>query len=336
MDLGEKQITTPAVSISDANLLSSDSSSRRKQFKGVVIQQNGHWGAQIYSNHRRIWLGTFKTQVEAARAYDSAAIRVRKSDSHRNFPWTDPTLAEEEPKFQNKFDTATLLNMIKDGSYSDKFSDYLRKLTGKCTNLEKYMDTTTFADCGGSRDFFCKKLFHKFLTPSDVSKLNRLVIPKKFAVLHFPSIPENGKGDGDISDKEMTVYDKSMRKWTFRYCYWKSSQSYVFTSGWNKFVMAKDLKAKDRVIFSLCKCRSNRCCPDRHEIPPRYMIHVVRHHCNLNAEVVAAPPPEKSSSAPPPKKSSSSSAPASSTDLLKRNSKSKEFVIKLFGVPISL
>ncbi|KAG2270283.1 hypothetical protein Bca52824_064838 [Brassica carinata] len=26
------------------------------KYKGVVQQQNGHWGAQIYADHKRIWL----------------------------------------------------------------------------------------------------------------------------------------------------------------------------------------------------------------------------------------------------------------------------------------
>ncbi|KAI3835167.1 hypothetical protein MKX03_015794 [Papaver bracteatum] len=42
------------------------------KLKGVVSQPNGHWGAQIYSNHQRIWIGTFKSKYEAGKAYDAA------------------------------------------------------------------------------------------------------------------------------------------------------------------------------------------------------------------------------------------------------------------------
>ncbi|WCJ21416.1 AP2/B3 transcription factor family protein [Euphorbia peplus] len=59
------------------------------KFKGLVPQQNKHWGAQIYANHQRIWLGTFKSEKEAAMAYDTAAMKFRNGDSHRNFPWTE-------------------------------------------------------------------------------------------------------------------------------------------------------------------------------------------------------------------------------------------------------
>lgn len=94
-----------------------------ERFKGVVPQQTGHWGAQIYANHQRIWLGTFKSEAMAAMAYDSAAIKLRSGDSHRNFPPTG--LTPLELKFQSGLSTDSVLNMIRDGSYAAKFSDFL-------------------------------------------------------------------------------------------------------------------------------------------------------------------------------------------------------------------
>ncbi|CAN0899732.1 AP2/ERF and B3 domain-containing transcription factor At1g51120 [Linum grandiflorum] len=43
-----------------------------------------------------------------------------------------------------------------------------------------------------------------------------------------------------------------MKCWRFRYCYWRSSQSFVFTRGWNRFVKDKKLKEKDIVTFYRC------------------------------------------------------------------------------------
>ncbi|KAG6422423.1 hypothetical protein SASPL_118995 [Salvia splendens] len=74
-----------------------------ERFKGVVPQQTGHWGAQIYANHQRIWLGTFKSEALAAMAYDSAATKLRSRDSHRNFPPTG--LTPLELKFQSGLST---------------------------------------------------------------------------------------------------------------------------------------------------------------------------------------------------------------------------------------
>ncbi|XP_027174621.1 AP2/ERF and B3 domain-containing transcription factor At1g51120-like [Coffea eugenioides] len=216
------------------------------RFKGVVAQRNGHWGAQIYA-HDRIWLGTFKSEIDAAMAYDSAAIKLRGGDSYRNFPWT--SITKEEPKFQSQFSTQAVLNMIKDGSYPTKFVEYLR--------AQSFVQS--FATVPSNEGFLCKKLFHKELTPSDVGKLNRLVIPKKYALMYFPRLNcDVQETDQDIAgedDAELVFFDTSMRSWKFRYCYWKSSQSFVFTRGWNKFVRDKGLRAKDLVIFSQCEFR---------------------------------------------------------------------------------
>ncbi|KAF2286218.1 hypothetical protein GH714_011814 [Hevea brasiliensis] len=233
------------------------------KFKGVVPQQNGHWGAQIYANHQRIWLGTFRSEKEAAMAYDSAAIKIRSGDSHRNFPWTERNI--QEPNFQSQYSTEAILNMIKDGSYQPKFADFLRTQSrrqeaaaGKSLNNNSNQ-TRAY---GGDGQFSCIQLFQKELTPSDVGKLNRLVIPKKFAIKYFPYISgkmeddhddDHGLGDG-IDDIELVFYDRLMKCWKFRYCYWRSSQSFVFTRGWNRFVKEKNLKEKDIVTFYACVC----------------------------------------------------------------------------------
>ncbi|XP_060959469.1 ethylene-responsive transcription factor CRF2-like [Cannabis sativa] len=80
------------------------------KFKGVVPQQNGNWGAQIYANHQRIWLGTFKSEKAAAMAYDSATIKLQNGDINRNFPWTNITL--HEPDFQSHYTVEAVLNMM--------------------------------------------------------------------------------------------------------------------------------------------------------------------------------------------------------------------------------
>lgn len=231
------------------------------KFKGVVPQVNGHWGAQIYANHQRIWLGTFKSEKEAAMAYDSAAIKLRSGDSHRNFPWTDQN--SQEPNFQNNYTTEAVLNMIRDGSYPSKFSAFLRTQSQTNeTGIGISLKQTKVLH--GDEQFSCTQLFQKELTPSDVGKLNRLVIPKKYAVRYFPciceSVEENGgdggggsSGSSGVDDIELVFYDKIMKSWKFRYCYWRSSQSFVFTRGWNRFVKEKKLKANDIITFYTCE-----------------------------------------------------------------------------------
>ncbi|KAI3447430.1 hypothetical protein Pfo_004095 [Paulownia fortunei] len=94
-------------------------------------------------------------------------------------------------------------------------------------------------------------LFEKPLTPSDVGKLNRLVIPKQHAENYFPL---NGRGGvGEASGEKgllLSFEDEVGKSWRFRYSYWNSSQSYVLTKGWSRFVKEKRLDAGDIVLFS--------------------------------------------------------------------------------------
>ncbi|CAN0841889.1 AP2/ERF and B3 domain-containing transcription factor At1g50680 [Linum grandiflorum] len=177
-------------------------------------------------------------------AYDSAALRLRSGDTRRNFPVT--SITSQEPNFQRSYTTEAVLNMIKDGSYQSRFVEFIVAGT-QPVGTEPRMDNKW--------GLSCKPMFQKELTRSDVSKLNRLVIPKKYAVRYFPRVPETEDVEKE-DDVQLTFFDRSLkRSFTFRYCYWKSSQSFVFTRGWNRFVTRNNLKAKDTVAFSFCERR---------------------------------------------------------------------------------
>ncbi|XP_027350624.1 B3 domain-containing transcription factor NGA1-like [Abrus precatorius] len=87
-------------------------------------------------------------------------------------------------------------------------------------------------------------MFDKVVTPSDVGKLNRLVIPKQHAEKYFPL-------DSSSNEKGLLLNfeDRNGKVWRFRYSYWNSSQSYVMTKGWSRFVKEKKLDAGDIVSF---------------------------------------------------------------------------------------
>ncbi|OIV95175.1 hypothetical protein TanjilG_21565 [Lupinus angustifolius] len=87
-------------------------------------------------------------------------------------------------------------------------------------------------------------MFDKVVTPSDVGKLNRLVIPKQHAEKYFPL-------DSSSNEKGLLLNfeDRNGKLWRFRYSYWNSSQSYVMTKGWSRFVKDKKLDSGDIVSF---------------------------------------------------------------------------------------
>ncbi|KAL6521078.1 hypothetical protein OROGR_017647 [Orobanche gracilis] len=101
-----------------------------------------------------------------------------------------------------------------------------------------------------------ERLFEKPLTPSDVGKLNRLVIPKQHAERHFPL--NGGAAEPGENGHLLGFEDETGKSWRFRYSYWNSSQSYVLTKGWSRFVKEKRLDAGDIVVFSRHRVETGR------------------------------------------------------------------------------
>ncbi|KAK4779893.1 hypothetical protein SAY87_015999 [Trapa incisa] len=223
------------------------------KYRGVVPQPNGRWGAQIYENNQRIWLGTYDKEDEAAKAYNIAVQRFRgQAAATMNFFGVEVAMDDKdsdvEAKFLSSHSKAEIVEMLRTHTYSEE----LQRI--------KHSGGSMACPAGPS----CKVLFQKMLTPSDVGRQNRLVIPKKHAEKHFPAqirsgvqFPTGKSSDGKTTGAVRTRGGNMLnfrdvnggRVWRFRFSYWNRSRSYVLTRGWSRFVKEKKLQAGDLISF---------------------------------------------------------------------------------------
>ena len=191
---------------------------------------NRRWcGAQTYERPTRKWMGTFPDEETAVCGYDDVA--ARRCQGVTNFSEECAT-DDGELAFQA---TTSKSVTVKTTLRMQTSADEVRPSLWRAARAQPATRAR-------------EHLFHKALTPSDVGKLNRLVVPKQHAEKHLflNRNPMMANGIGMLID----FVDGSEKTWRFRYSFSATSRMYVITKGWRRFIREKGLQAGDTVAFS--------------------------------------------------------------------------------------
>ncbi|KAL3571940.1 hypothetical protein D5086_025844 [Populus alba] len=151
-----------------------------RRFVGVRQRPSGRWVAEIKDSSQRVrlWLGTYDTPEEAARAYDEAARALRGENARTNFASVNPNLNQSGSSPSSNGG----LNMSgSDGRYGLSFSSLKATLS---KNLQSIMARTTENKSTKNRvsdHLTFANIFHfrshQYQNPVDMKSIEKVVQP---------------------------------------------------------------------------------------------------------------------------------------------------------------